>query len=508
VVPLTVLAAVLTRLAACIIVADGRLAGWLVSGAMLAFVLAATIGWQLLYYSEHWDYVYSRSEVNVLGKWIYVAASVALAAGLVVVFARAAWSVLERYRPAWRRILTAAISIGIAVAVLSDSITDSGVAAPRAAGLAPVNLLDQSGLFDSVPWLLDWLFVGLVLLLVMQLPSSSDPRPAARVLAVPVALEVFFANWTWLYLPVELALGLVVIKTVALPAGLAGKRPPQSESGDALRTAIAGWQAAEFAGGQRQALMTNSADKLRDLLLTPGSQEYSAAVDAMIAGQQELAAKQDSFRRGARAAKKDAFSRYGEALSRTGGKTGLITGVLLGLIPAAITVGTTSVPADGGSFPVLTFCLTTAWSLGQWAMIGWFTGCFLPLIRGASGAEKAAWTFIAVLIGQLPADLVWNDGQDWINTLVFWLELVAFLLISTVIIDDLHSLKSADMQLSDWVRVHNWRFVVTWSAAVIAAVGTAAATFLSTAATDLGHQTVTVVTTQSHPAASPTSNGS
>jgi hypothetical protein len=75
------------------------------------------------------------------------------------------------------------------------------------------------------------------------------------------------------------------------------------------------------------------------------------------------------------------------------------------------------------------------------------------------------------------------------------------MIVTTVILDDLTVLKAAGMRATDWTRVHNWRFVVTWSTAVIAAIGTAAATFLSTAATDFSHQTVTVITKQVNPPA-------
>ncbi len=93
-------------------------------------------------------------------------------------------------------------------------------------------------------------------------------------------------------------------------------------------------------------------------------------------------------------------------------------------------------------------------------------------------------------------NLLWLDGRGWQNALIYYLELFAFLLIIGIILCDLMALNSAGMSLSAWTQVHNWKFLVTWSTAVLAAVGTAAATFLSTAATDLGHETVTVVTGQ------------
>jgi len=77
------------------------------------------------------------------------------------------------------------------------------------------------------------------------------------------------------------------------------------------------------------------------------------------------------------------------------------------------------------------------------------------------------------------------------------------LVIIGVIVGDLLALFSADMSPLAWIRVHNWRFLVTWSTAVLAAIGTVAVTFLSTAATDLGQQATTAVIGQNVPGSTP-----
>ena len=103
----------------------------------------------------------------------------------------------------------------------------------------------------------------------------------------------------------------------------------------------------------------------------------------------------------------------------------------------------------------------------------------------------------------LPMNLLWLDGSEWKVTAIYYLAAFAFLVLVSVIIGDLMALVSAGLSPLAWVQVHNWRFLVTWSTAVIAAVGTATAAFLSTAATDLGQQTVTAVTGQSPTGSAP-----
>jgi hypothetical protein len=78
------------------------------------------------------------------------------------------------------------------------------------------------------------------------------------------------------------------------------------------------------------------------------------------------------------------------------------------------------------------------------------------------------------------------------------LELLVFLMLVTVIVCDLRTLSRAGLSLTDWPRVHNWRFVATWSAALVAAVGTIAITFATTTVTDLSQQLTRQPPTSQH----------
>ena len=149
---------------------------------------------------------------------------------------------------------------------------------------------------------------------------------------------------------------------------------------------------------------------------------------------------------------------------------------------------TTPPPTDGGSYPILGFFGVTAWYLLTWAGLGWFIGYFLPLIRGDSGVGKALWIFVAGAGASVPAGLVRNDASNWSATLINDLELLVFLVLTTVVVCDFRTLRQAGLRPADWIRVHNWRFAATWSAALVAAVGTIAITFATTTVTDLSQR--------------------
>ena len=91
----------------------------------------------------------------------------------------------------------------------------------------------------------------------------------------------------------------------------------------------------------------------------------------------------------------------------------------------------------------------------------------------------------------MPISVVWDDSHDWALDMAGYVQLFVFLVVTTVIVCDLRTLKKAGMGPTDWVRVQNWRFIVTWSTALVAAITTAAVAFLSTVATDFTNQAFT-----------------
>lgn len=471
------------------------------SSGLLAGALATSVAWPLLRDSAV-QFQSAPVQVNVLGKCIFLAAAVAAVAGLILLTWQVVAQLCTRRGRRWG--MAVLIDTGIVTAVIPAAVAQAQVFNPHAAGMVPADLFH---LLDGMPGLLDWLLLGLAIAVVAQLPTSPDgpdPRPLARRIALPIAVTLLCWYSTWLYLPVAVVIGLALLAWRVLPSKLPGSdQQPRSngESQDhvttALRKALAGWRHAEFAAGQRQALSASGTEKLRDLLMEPKPEDYEHRLSALDGAQERLARDRDRWQRNAGQAMADAFSHYGDMPDRKVARQGAIAGAVLGVIPATVTVLTTTPPSPGSGYPVLDFLGGTAWNLFQWPAIGWFAGYYLPLLRGRHGTEKALWLAMASVVAGLPLSIMWDDQHGWAVDLTSDLELLVFLILTCVYVCDLLPLKAAGLPLTYWAQVHNWRFVVTWSTALVAAIGTAAVTFLTVATTDLVNNTLTTPASQS-----------
>ena len=480
-------------LSACIpilvtqLLGDHRLTSYLVSAGLLAAALTATIIWPYLWYSG-FKSANGQLLVNAVGKYVYLTAASLTIIGLCILFWRATTKLVSKERR-WLRSLLRLMTIGIGIAGLWDVAANADISDPHSSGSDALNLF---GLFDALPQLLDWMLIVLTIVVLIRLPATPSARRVARRIVAPVLVLILYWNGTWLYLPVTFALGLVLVTRVLLPQKLLSKtrraRPPE----ESLEDAIVAWRRADFAAGQQKAL-AGATDALRDLLVKGDSQGYRRGYETIGKAQEDLAREHDDFERKARAAKNTAFNHNGEILDRSTAATGAVLGAVFGIIPATVSL-LTSQPPDNSGYPMLDFLGSTAWTLLFWPTIGWFVGYLLPLIRGDNGTEKALWIFFVAVAAGLPMDIIWNSGHDWTLELLNTLELFAFFMLLTVSLSDLKTLRAAGMNATDWVRVHNWRFTVTWSTALIAAIGTAAVTFLSSAAADFSNQTVANIT--------------
>jgi hypothetical protein len=171
-------------------------------------------------------------------------------------------------------------------------------------------------------------------------------------------------------------------------------------------------------------------------------------------------------------------------------RRGAIAGAILGIVPATVTLLTTAPPSSTYGYAALDFLSGTAWTLFEWAAVGWFVGYFLPVLKGRNGTEKALWLFVTAALANLPISIMLNHPHDWAIDMTGDLELLVFLMLITVYVCDLLPLKAAGFRFTDWAQVHNWRFVVTWSTTLVAAIGTAAVTFLTVTTTDLVNNTL------------------
>ncbi len=474
----------------------------LATAGLLAVSFAATLVPALLW--QGWEDV---PDVSVLGKWVYLATALLTAVGLCIASGQATWVMFHRYRErvsahvkqrtgemlerldlqvrvmAW--VSASAVCVLIVAAIVPDAVSESAVLDPGARGLVASDLFQ---LFDASGSLVDWLALYFAILAAIMLPTTLAARAAARELAVPSFLLLAFWNDSWLYLPVTMITGLFLVRWLLLPAALADARPAATGRGTAIRATLAGWRSAEFAGAQRDALGTASTDSLKEALVSEEWTSYVGKRDIINRAQQDLGARQDEFRTTARTAKWAVFSHYGAPLRWRTAMTGTLTGAIVGVIPTAIYLLTSAPPADGGSYPVLGFLGSTAWTLLTWAGLGWFIGYFLPLIRGGNGVEKGLWLFLVTATAIIPNSLVWNDASDWLSVLVTDLEFLVVLVLAAVVIGDMQALRKAGFRVQDWVRVHNWRFVATWTTALVTAISTIAITVATTTVTSLSQQ--------------------
>jgi hypothetical protein len=383
----------------------------------------------------------------------------------------------------WRIIVLLGIAIIIAGAVLPDTVTNAQLAHPHGSGLAPVNLID---LFDTLPALIDWLLLVLAIAVAMSLPATSAARPLARRIVIPIALLVLYWNDKWLYLPVTLAVGLFMLSRLVFPRRLAEAAPYTQTSAEAISESIAAWRQADFVAQQRQALTSGNDGAQIDLIKE--NSDYAGRIESLTKIQDYLACEQDHLQSSARKLEAVAFEQRGKVPDRRTALSGAFLGAILGIIPSLITILTTKPPVSSSGYPVLDFLGGTTWNLLEWVGLGWLVGYSLPLIRGRNGSEKALWLFFAGIGALLPMAVVWDDHNNWVQVLIGSLELLFFLMATAIYLCDFRTLRSAGNHLTDWFTVQNWHFVVTWSTALLAALGTAMVTFLSTAATDLSNQ--------------------
>ncbi len=324
--------------------------------ALLVAVLAATVVWPVLVYTGFFQG--DVLDVNVIGKWVYLAVALITIVGLCVMIARvvgvlsashrrclasrpdgslpvagiaeATQALCRRWRWTWRAVGSAVVALTLAATVPS-LVNESQVGSARAEGLVPAGLLSYSGLYRALPQLLSWLLLALAIAVLLSAARAARAaaawqvtpgrakaqenaavrivayRVAARQLALPVMMLILFSayayyyspwavtNYTWLYLPVTPLLGLGILAWV-LPAKQATAQRTRSPS-QAIALTLQAWRTAEFANSQRQQLLSN-ADDLRKGLLEAGPQDDGdRTFDTLADAQNKLSEVRDGEQR-------------------------------------------------------------------------------------------------------------------------------------------------------------------------------------------------------------------
>ena len=485
----SVVASIVTLvLTAEILPSAGKVTIGLISVAGLAILLTASIVAPILTFQKFTGDHFHEPHVNLSAKLIYLMAALLLVGGLSIMSYRIVQSL--GYGPLKSRLTWAVISIIIVVTIIPDIVENSRITAAHAQGPSVSAFF---GLIFSLPQLLDWLVLALAVTVVMTLPERTDSWPCARHIAIPVSLMLLYANVTWLYIPVTLIAGAIAVTVLVLPRRLTKVRSSRIELGQALDDAIDARRRAGLAADQSQRLNARAAT-MPEHPHNPKSLSYEEIFESLAVQQGFLAKEKAEQKAKAQDFRAKAFGGQGWPPDKTTAKKAALLGICLGIIPAAISIITRqNIPSDNPYF-FLHFFGGAAWGILIWPLLGWFIGYFRPIIRGSSGMVKALWIILAYLIGALPMDIIWNSPNAWLNFLVNLSVFGSFTLLSCVVICEIMPLRAAERNVAGWLKVNNWHFIVGWSTALLAALGTAGVTFLSTAATDLSHQTVTVVT--------------
>ncbi len=499
----------------------------LVIPGVLAALLLSTLFWPALSaaYITH-DGI---SDVNLAGKWLYLLIVAVIVTGLCVLGIRAGGSVISALSVApdqpparrsravrWRWAWACAWSALVTGSIVPSALRNAALTHPHLSGLPPASVIAGTQLVDALPELLDWVLLAMAAaaLATMPLARQAGPAPdacmsrAIRWTGIGMFAILLCQAGRWMYVPVSLLAGYLTLSNWAMPPGrvLDTVQDP-ARPAEALDRALASWRDLDFIAGQHQSITTGSADALRDVLVRDGAASYQQSLRAVARSQSLLGRRREQLRLAARHATSRVFDHEGLAPSAQAARAGLITGCVFAVVPALVLLLSSNPPGQATDYPALDFLGQSAWTILLWPFLGWSIGYFLPYLRGDNGVKKALWLYLAVLVATLPAKAIYSDGAGWISALIFNLELFAFLLICSVVTCEFLVLRAAGLQLTDWTKVHNWRFVVTWSSTVLAALGTAAATFLSTAATDLGQQAVPAPVVQA-PTSSPATHAS
>jgi hypothetical protein len=456
----------------------GRRPPWYATVGVSATLLSSTLFWPVTYYQGETD-----DTVYLPGKWVYVAAGLTVTAGLCTLVAgvlRRTSQRTVRNAPIW----TVGVIGLIAVTAILSLLQRSKIEAPGELGDLPGDLIS---FIDSSYPLVEWLLIGLMIIVVVATRATAS-RETMRRLGIALFVTIFFSVRSWLYLPLDRIGAFAVAALLVFPAAQT-RITPQGSPRYLLQRTMNAWRHAELVRRRRNALEEDTPIPHTDLMSGKTSPNAYVAGLAHLSRVDHLLAEQQEERVWeAQQYKSAALGRLGAPLDIVSARVGGIVSGVLGLVPLWVTLSST----HGAFWPSADTLdlFDVVWSYAYWPLIGYFFGLFIPLLRGNNGIEKGFWLFLALTVSGLPQDVIWATGKGWIYNLVAFAEMFVICLAVGFVSGDLVTLRRARLRPSEWVHVHNWKFVVTWSTTVVVALTTATITYVSSSATELGKITV------------------
>lgn len=132
-------------------------------------------------------------------------------------------------------------------------------------------------------------------------------------------------------------------------------------------------------------------------------------------------------------------------------------------------------------FPLLGVLEVLVTTTVTWGMYGFFFGYYFAFIRGSSGLSKSINYALALVLPTLAltATDVLLEGSAWSAGIFFALQLFTQSMLLGLIGMDLRILKRAGLGWAELVEIHRLRGVAAWATSIVAAVGVAIATAVS-----------------------------
>jgi hypothetical protein len=155
------------------------------------------------------------------------------------------------------------------------------------------------------------------------------------------------------------------------------------------------------------------------------------------------------------------------------------------IIASILSVLTT--PKNQSAYPLWDLIYSVSAILIRWAACGFFFGYFFSYIRGASGIQKAVWTFLACALAQAPHAALTITSMDQARALILSnLQLFIVLMLLGLVAFDYVTLRRAGYRsLSVLFELHDVPTIGASASSILVAMGVTAATFLEGSAKQL-----------------------
>jgi hypothetical protein len=460
----------------------GRLKGALVATGATIIMLLTTMFWPYALYTT------INGDENYVGKWIFLVGALFVVFGVARLISRTikAFYSMRSQPGGIRRIwIEASLVSFLLVATVPSAVSVSEVFSPQKTGQSALGLF---ALTDGLMSWTDWAILAGTIPVLVALHRSHSFETTRRLL-VALMIIVLFRNDTWLYVPITVGLGFLLIANLNLPRRDGNSsRPLRRNPYSAIRC----WQDAAALEQESQILtadtISSRVQKIADghASVEELGKERWKMREARLGIDSEM---RERVRR-AQIMRDIALGDRGGSPEPRMAVAGGIIGAILGI--PLVTLAFMNYDVIFGDYPILDFMGSQAWSLSYWGMLGALVGYARPILRTSRGMFKVCLLVLVMTTAQLPFQILWGSASDW-RLFELWIVQNAAFLVLLVMLLDIYTIVHAGLRVRDWIEVQNWRPFATFGTAALLAVGAAGSAFLVGAAGELSKLVVVSV---------------